>query len=150
MRPSYSINPSLRKRFLKKLTPDRVVPIISARVAAKSWESAVPVRPAFQTPSHQQQNPRQPPLAGVEELIDQIGWMRILQASSACGPGGSIEGLNRLLGSAEPLLQIDMKQELQQLRQEDSWQRETGGVQKRFAKYPGFRIVVILKEFGRL
>ncbi len=29
----YSINPSLRNRFMKKLTRDRVVPIISARVS---------------------------------------------------------------------------------------------------------------------
>src|SRR5580658_6934668 len=34
MRPLYSMKPSLRKRFMKKLTRDRVVPIISASV---SW-----------------------------------------------------------------------------------------------------------------
>src|SRR5580704_18938837 len=33
MRPLYSMKPSLRKRFMKKLTRDRVVPIISASVS---------------------------------------------------------------------------------------------------------------------
>ena len=32
MRPLYSIKPNLRNRFIKKLTRDRVVPIISASV----------------------------------------------------------------------------------------------------------------------
>ena len=35
MRPLYSINPSLRNRFMKKLTRERVVPIISARVSCE-------------------------------------------------------------------------------------------------------------------
>ena len=50
---------------------------------------------------------------------------------STCHPGDGIEALNRLPGLAEPLLQIDLERELEQLRQEDSWQRETGGVQRR-------------------
>jgi len=33
MRPLYSRNPSLRKRFIKKLTLERVVPTISASVS---------------------------------------------------------------------------------------------------------------------
>jgi hypothetical protein len=49
----------------------------------------------------------------------------------ACRTGAGIEQLNRLPGLAEPLLQIDIERELQQLRQEDSWQREAGGVQRR-------------------
>jgi len=43
---------------------------------------------------------------------------------STCHPGDGIEALNRLPGLAEPLLQIDFERELQQLRREDSWQRE--------------------------
>src|SRR5271169_6625648 len=39
---------------------------------------------------------------------------------SACHPGHGIEVLNRLPGLAEPLLQIDLQRELQQLRREDS------------------------------
>jgi hypothetical protein len=39
---------------------------------------------------------------------------------STCHPGDGIEALNRLPGLAEPLLQIDLDRELQQLRREDS------------------------------
>jgi mannose-6-phosphate isomerase-like protein (cupin superfamily) len=67
---------------------------------------------------------------------------------SACRPGAGIAVLNRLPELAEPLLQIDLEQELQQLRQEDSWQRETGRSSKTLAKYPDFRIVLILMKSG--
>lgn len=67
---------------------------------------------------------------------------------SACHPGDGIEVLNRLPELAGPLLQIDLDRELQQLRQEDSWQRETGRSSKTLAKYPDFRIVLILMKSG--
>ena len=67
---------------------------------------------------------------------------------STCHPGDGIEALNRLPGLAEPLLQIDFERELQQLRQEDSWQRETGRSAKTLAKYPDSRIVLILMKGG--
>jgi quercetin dioxygenase-like cupin family protein len=67
---------------------------------------------------------------------------------STCHPGDGIEALNRLSGLAEPLLQIDLERELQQLRREDSWQRETGRSSKTLAKYPDFRIVLILMKSG--
>jgi quercetin dioxygenase-like cupin family protein len=67
---------------------------------------------------------------------------------STCHPGDGIEALNRLPGLAEPLLQIDFEQELQQLRSEDAWQRETGRSSKTLAKYPDFRIVLILMKSG--
>ncbi len=67
---------------------------------------------------------------------------------SICHPGDGIEALNRLPGLAEPLLQIDMTRELQQLRQEESWQRETGRSSKTLAKYPDLRIVLILMKGG--
>ena len=67
---------------------------------------------------------------------------------STCHPGDGIEALNRLPGLAGPLLQIDVEQELHQLRQEDSWQRETGRSSKTLAKYPDFRIVLILMKSG--
>ena len=67
---------------------------------------------------------------------------------STCHPGDGIEALNRLPGLAEPLLQIDLERELQQLRREDSWQRETGRSSKTLAKYPDFRIVLILMKSG--
>jgi quercetin dioxygenase-like cupin family protein len=66
----------------------------------------------------------------------------------SCHPGDGIEILNRLPGLAKPLLQIDLERELQQLRREDSWQRETGRSSKTLAKYPDFRIVLILMKGG--
>lgn len=67
---------------------------------------------------------------------------------TTCHPGDGVEALNRLPGLAEPLLQIDLDRELQQLRREDSWQRETGRSSKTLAKYPDFRIVLILMKGG--
>jgi quercetin dioxygenase-like cupin family protein len=67
---------------------------------------------------------------------------------STCHPGDGIEALTRLPGLAAPLLQIDFEQELQQLRLRDSWQRETGRSSKTLAKYPDFRIVLILMKSG--
>jgi quercetin dioxygenase-like cupin family protein len=67
---------------------------------------------------------------------------------STCHPGDGIEALTRLPGLADPLLQIDFERELQQLRLEDSWQRETGRSSKTLAKYPDFRIVLILMKSG--
>ena len=49
---------------------------------------------------------------------------------SSC-PGDNIEGLTRLPGLADSVMQIDFERELQQLRQEDSWQRELDGVPRR-------------------
>lgn len=67
---------------------------------------------------------------------------------STCQPGDGIEALKRLPGLAQPLLQIDLDREFQQLRREDSWQRETGRSSKTLAKYPDFRIVLILMKGG--
>src|SRR5579863_1122809 len=67
---------------------------------------------------------------------------------SICHPGDGIQTLNRLPELAEPVLQIDFERELQQLRQENSWQRETGRSSKTLAKYPDFRIVLILMKSG--
>ena len=74
MPPLYSINPSLRKRFMKKLTRERVVPIISASVSCEILGISVSCASAgLAKLRHQQQDARQPLLAGVEELIDQVG-----------------------------------------------------------------------------
>jgi len=67
---------------------------------------------------------------------------------SACHPGDGSEALNRLPGLAEPLLKIDFERELHQLRLKDSWQRQTGRSSKTLAKYPDFRIVLILMKSG--
>jgi quercetin dioxygenase-like cupin family protein len=63
---------------------------------------------------------------------------------SACHPGDGTKGLNRLPYLAESLLRFDLQQELHNLRREDSWERETGRSSKTLAKYPDFRIVLIL------
>ena len=57
---------------MKKLTRDRVVPIISARVSCDIFGITSRLAGLAEL-RHQEQNPRQPLLAGVEELIDQIG-----------------------------------------------------------------------------
>ena len=67
---------------------------------------------------------------------------------STCHSGDGIEALNRLPELAQPVLQIDFEQELEQLRQADSWQRKTGRSSKTLAKYPDFRIVLILMKSG--
>ena len=67
----------------------------------------------------------------------------------SCHPGDGMDVLNRLPGLARPLLQIDLERELQQLRREVSWQRETGRSSRTLAKYPDFRIVLILMKSGR-
>jgi quercetin dioxygenase-like cupin family protein len=69
---------------------------------------------------------------------------------STCHPGDGVEALNRLPGLAGPLLQIDLERELQQLRREDSWHRPTGRSSKTLAKYPDFRIILILMKAGTL
>ncbi len=67
---------------------------------------------------------------------------------NTCHPGDGITALNRLPGLAEPLLQVNFEREVQQLRRQDSWQRETGRSSKTLAKYPDFRIVLILMKSG--
>lgn len=67
---------------------------------------------------------------------------------STCHPCDGIEALNRLPGFTGPRLQIDYERELQQPRREDSWQRETRRSSKTLAKYPDFRMVLILMKSG--
>jgi quercetin dioxygenase-like cupin family protein len=67
---------------------------------------------------------------------------------SACHPGDGLGVLTRLPGLAEPWLQLDLERELQELRQADSWQRKTGRSSKTLAKYPDFRVVLILMKGG--
>jgi quercetin dioxygenase-like cupin family protein len=54
--------------------------------------------------------------------------------------------LNRLPYLAGPLLRFNLSDELHKLRSEDSWQRETGRSSKTLAKYPDFRIVLVLMK----
>ena len=68
--------------------------------------------------------------------------------STVCLPGAGIDALSRLPGLAGPLLQIDLEVEMRELRGKESWQRETGRSSKTLAKYPDFRIVLILMKAG--
>jgi quercetin dioxygenase-like cupin family protein len=68
--------------------------------------------------------------------------------TSACHPGEGRKALNRLPQLAQPLLQFDLKKELQQLRKQASWRRETGRSSKTLAKYPDFRIILVLMKAG--
>jgi len=66
--------------------------------------------------------------------------------TEACHSGEGSKVLNRLPQLAEPLLQFDLREELEQLRRGDSWQRETGRSSKTLAKYPDFRIILVLMK----
>jgi quercetin dioxygenase-like cupin family protein len=66
--------------------------------------------------------------------------------TEACHPGEGSKALNRLPQLAEPLLQFDLREELRQLRREDSWQSETGRSSNTLAKYPDFRIILVLMK----
>src|ERR1035441_8196396 len=56
------------------------------------------------------------------------------------------EALNRLPYLGSPLLRFNLSDELLHLREEDSWKRETGRSSKTLAKYPDFRIVLVLMK----
>lgn len=54
--------------------------------------------------------------------------------------------LNRLPHLADRLLHVNLDNEIGLLRQEDSWRRGTGRSSKTLAKYPDFRIVLVLMK----
>ena len=64
----------------------------------------------------------------------------------SCHPREASNALNRLPQLSQPLLRFNLLREIQALRQEDSWERETGRSSKTLAKYPDFRIVLILMK----
>ena len=72
MRPLYSMKPSLRKRFMKKLTRDRVVPIISARVSCVIFGIRDSGSPGLPNSAINKRIVSQPLFAGVEQLIDEV------------------------------------------------------------------------------
>ncbi|MBZ5722771.1 MAG: cupin domain-containing protein [Acidobacteriia bacterium] len=43
-------------------------------------------------------------------------------------------------------MRFNLRDEFRKLREEDSWQRETGRSSKTLAKYPDFRIVLVLMK----
>lgn len=68
--------------------------------------------------------------------------------ASTCQPGSGKKDLNRLPYLAESLLRFDLNHELELLRREGSWERETGRSSKTLAKYPDFRIVLVCMKAG--
>ena len=70
---SYSMNPSFRNLFKKKLTRDRVVPIISASVSCETAGRQALRLVSASVMRQQEKRAREPLLTGVEQLIDQIG-----------------------------------------------------------------------------
>src|SRR5579884_3250798 len=60
----------------------------------------------------------------------------------------STSTLNRLPHLADKLLHFNFSDELRQLRNEDSWARGSGRSSRTLAKYPDFRIVLVLMRPG--
>jgi len=60
----------------------------------------------------------------------------------------STSTLNRLPHLAKSLLRFSLADELRRLREEDSWTRGSGRSSKTLAKYPDFRIVLVLMKSG--
>ena len=58
---------------MKKLTRERVVPIISARVSCEILGRYCSGSPGLADLRHQEEDTRQTLFAGVEELVDKIG-----------------------------------------------------------------------------
>ena len=64
------MKPNFLNRFMKKLTRDRVVPIISAKVSWLILAIKVSGAPSLPQMSKQHQESSQSFLAGIEELVD--------------------------------------------------------------------------------
>ena len=56
--------------------------------------------------------------------------------------------LTRLPHLAGRLLHFNLAQELRELREQDAWQRGTGRSSKTLAKYPDFRVVLVVMKAG--
>jgi quercetin dioxygenase-like cupin family protein len=60
----------------------------------------------------------------------------------------STSTLDRLPHLADKLLHFNLSHELRQLREENSWTRGSGRSSRTLAKYPDFRIVLVLMKPG--
>lgn len=58
----------------------------------------------------------------------------------------SASNLTRLPHLADRILHFNLEKEIRFLREEDSWRRDTGRSSKALAKYPDFRIVLVLMK----
>ena len=63
-------------------------------------------------------------------------------------PLESTSSLNRLPHLADRLLHFNLSDQLRRLREEDSWTRGSGRSSTTLAKYPDFRIVLVLMKPG--
>ena len=68
--------------------------------------------------------------------------------AAAHKPLESTSTLNRLPHLADSLLHFNLSDELRRLREEDSWTRGSGRSSRTLAKYPDFRIVLVLMKPG--
>jgi hypothetical protein len=66
------MKPNRRNLFMKKLTRERVVPIISARVSCRIFVRTGSGRPSLPKFASSKKQPRQAFLARIEQLVDQI------------------------------------------------------------------------------
>lgn len=60
----------------------------------------------------------------------------------------SRDHMDRLPELAQPVSQFNLAAEIEHLRNEDSWQRETGRSSRTLVKQPDFRIVLVAMKAG--
>lgn len=65
---------------------------------------------------------------------------------SQCRPSEGVEHLSRLPNLGSAVLQFDLSKEIEELRKEGSWQRESGRSSKTLVKQQDFRIVIVLMK----
>src|SRR5436853_5305478 len=65
---------------------------------------------------------------------------------SECRPSEGPGHLSRLPNLGSSVMQFDITKEIEELRKEDSWQRETGRSSKTLVKQQDFRIVLVLMK----
>lgn len=72
--------------------------------------------------------------------------MTIMRNEAVGKPVETASPLNRLPHLADSLLHFNLSEEIRRLREEDSWTRGSGRSSKTLAKYPDFRIVLVLMK----
>lgn len=72
--------------------------------------------------------------------------MTIMRNEAVGKPVETASPLNRLPHLADSLLHFKLSEEIRRLHEEDSWTRGSGRSSKTLAKYPDFRIVLVLMK----
>jgi quercetin dioxygenase-like cupin family protein len=70
----------------------------------------------------------------------------MMKPQSECRPSEGAGHLSRLPNLGSSVLQFDLSKEIEELRKEDSWERETGRSSKTLVKQQDFRIVLVLMK----